>query len=83
MRRTGWATTFAHADRRLLSILDQTPVRDSHYLELGSYGGEELYSSIEDKRGLTIVGRAVDRFFERCEDTARYTDHSIRCWLRS
>ena len=29
------------------------------------------------------VGRsAVNRFLDRCEDTSRNTDHSIRCWLR-
>lgn len=83
MRRTSWATTFAGADRGLLSILDQTPARDGHHLELGIYGSEVLQSSIEDERGLAIVAHATDRFFERCEDTARHTDHSVRCWLRS
>lgn len=83
MRRTGWATTFARANRRLLSSLDQTPARDGHCLELGSYGSEVLYSSIEDERSLAIAAQAADRFFEQCEDTARHTEHSIRCWLRS
>lgn len=67
MRRTGWAKVFAHADRRLLYILDQSPARDGHHLGRGCHGGKELYSSIEDERGLAIVGRPVVCFFERCE----------------
>lgn len=42
-----------------------------------------MYSSVDDERRLTAIGNAVDHFFNRCEDTARNTDHSIRCWLRS
>lgn len=83
MRRTGWAKTFANADRHLLSLLDQMPARDGHSLELGYYGERVVYSSVEDERRLAMVGQAADRFFDRCEDTARNTDHSIRCWLRS
>ena len=30
-----------------------------------------------------MIGKAVDHFFERCEDTAEHTSHSVRCWLRS
>jgi hypothetical protein len=30
-----------------------------------------------------MIGKAVDHFFERCEDTAEHTNHSVRCWLRS
>ena len=55
-----WARTFAHADRRLLSILDQNPARAGHHLELGVYGSEELYSSIEYERGLrSSVGQWI------------------------
>ena len=77
MRRTGWAETFA-----LLRLAD-VPARDGHELELGDYDGRKTYSSIEDERRLTAIGHAVDRFFDRCDGTARNTDHSIRCWLRS
>ncbi|KAF2716181.1 hypothetical protein K431DRAFT_279485 [Polychaeton citri CBS 116435] len=29
------------------------------------------------------VANATDLFFDRCKDTLRHTDHSLRCWLRS
>jgi hypothetical protein len=83
MRRTGWATTFAGADRRLLSLLSQSPAVGGRHLELGCYGTRILYSTADDERHLVAIGRAVDRFFDRCEDTARHTEHSIRCWLKS
>jgi hypothetical protein len=83
MRRTGWAKTFKGADRRLLSLLSQRPAVDGHSLELGCYGTRVLYSSADDERRLVAIAQAVDHFFDRCEDTARHTEHSIRCWLRS
>jgi hypothetical protein len=83
MRRTGWATTFAGADRRLLSLLIQNPAVDGHRLALGRYGTRVLYSSADDERRIVAIAGAVDRFFDRCEDTVRNTEHSIRCWLRS
>lgn len=40
-------------------------------------------TSIENESKLSNLGKAADHFFDRCEDTARNTDHSIRCWSRS
>src|SRR5262249_41987692 len=36
-----------------------------------------------DEQRLECLMLAMDRLFDRCEDTLRYTDVSIRCWLRS
>lgn len=83
MRRTGWLKTFAGADRRLLSLLDQMPAVNGRDLDLGCYGKSMQYSSAGNERQLAMIGQAVDRFFDRCEDTVLHTEHSIRCWLRS
>jgi hypothetical protein len=83
IRRTGWTTTFAGADRNLLAALGERPVENGRRLRLGRYGQRELYSSADDERQLFLIGQAVDHFFSRCEDTLRHTDVSTRCWLRS
>lgn len=83
MRRTGWATTFAGTDRVLLLLLADPPAARESCLKLGKYGAAEVHSSADDERQLVVVSQAVDRFFDRCENTARNTEHSIRCWLRS
>jgi hypothetical protein len=36
-----------------------------------------------DEHRIRSIGAGIDALFDRCEDTARHTDHSIRCWLRS
>lgn len=36
-----------------------------------------------DERRLVVIGKMIDRFFDRCEDTLHYTNHSLRCYLRS
>lgn len=77
--RTGWADTLVGMDRRLLQALSQSPAWNKRRLELGQYGAEMLYSAADDERRLSAIGRAVDHFFDRCEDTARHTDHSVRC----
>ncbi|KAL9025823.1 MAG: hypothetical protein Q9196_005419 [Gyalolechia fulgens] len=83
IRRTNWAATFTGADRLLLLLLTDRPAASGHHLPLGRYGTTEIYSSVDDERRLAAIGKAVDHFFDRCEDTARNTDHSLRCWLRS
>jgi hypothetical protein len=82
MRRTGWAETYKGVDRRLLLALRRSPAVEGYALRLGVYGAQELHSSSDDERKLKALDRAVDRFFDRCEDTALHTDHSVRCWLR-
>jgi hypothetical protein len=83
MRRTGWAETFADAVRQLLVQLTQLPRIATQDLYLGDYGTIEICSSREDEYRLSLLVAAVDRVFDRCEETVRHTDGSIRCLLRS
>lgn len=83
IRRTGWLETFAGVDRPLLSRLASAPAREGFPLLLADDVESPTQSSIEDESKLSNLGKAVDHFFDRCEDTARNTDHSIRCWLIS
>lgn len=83
MRRTDWARILHGADRRFLSRLTESPVTDGDGLELGHLGDEVVWSRVDDESKLVAIGHAVDRFLDRCEDTGRHTDHSLRCWLRS
>ena len=83
MRRTRWAETYKGLDRKVLWGLTVPPSSMGQRLIIGHDGAAEVVSSAEDERKLGIIGRAVSRFLNRCEQTARHTDHSIRCWLRS
>nr|OQO30937.1 hypothetical protein B0A51_04164 [Rachicladosporium sp. CCFEE 5018] len=83
MHRPLWMQTFRGANRSMLLLLSEGPVIGGDGLELGQHHGRPLWSSAEDERGLASAACAVDKFLDRCEDTARHTDHSIRCWLRS
>jgi hypothetical protein len=83
IRRTGWLETFAGVDRSLLSRLASAPAREGFPLLLADDVGSPTQSSMEDELKLSNLGKGVDHFFDQCEDTARNTDHSIRCWLRS
>ena len=62
MRRTGWAQTFAGADRRLLVKLAQMP-HVGQDLFLGSYDGIDLHSCKADKRRLALIVAALGRVF--------------------
>ena len=73
---------FEGADRSLLLRLRESQATEGHRLSLGFYGTQELVSCNEHERQIANIGKAVDRFFERCEDTARHTHNSVRCWLR-
>jgi hypothetical protein len=83
MRRTGWAETYAGADRRLLLQLAQLPAPNGHSLALGPVGMGMLESPAEDERMLEAMCQAADHFLRQGEDTARHSDHTTRCWLRS
>ena len=82
MRCIGWVEFFDGANRSLLYQLRTSPTVDGFSLALGHYGTQSLWSSVQDERYLAAISYAVDRFLDRCEDTVRNTDHSIRCWLR-
>jgi hypothetical protein len=81
IRRTGWVQMFSSMDRRLLLKLAQPPVVQG--MSVSGTGEEEIVSSAADERLIQMVGLAVDRFFDRCEDTILHIDHSLLCWLRS
>ncbi|KAK0259593.1 hypothetical protein LTR35_018091 [Friedmanniomyces endolithicus] len=83
MHRTDWAATFAGVEHRLLQTLGESPAWDGRGLELGHDGAKLLQSSEHDKTRLSRIGVAVDHSFDRGEDTARNTDHSMICWLLS
>ena len=55
MRRTGWAETFAGADRKLLVQLAQIPRDAERNLALGVYDGIAMYSSRKDECQLCRV----------------------------
>lgn len=83
MRRTGWTKMFSGINCRLLTQLAQPPVLHGERL-LPRHGGHgSIAYSLEDERNLAKIGAAIDRFFDRCEDTVLHTDHSLLCWLRS
>lgn len=81
IRRTGWVQMFSNMDRGLLLNLAQPPATQG--LWTGADGEGESLSSAEDERRLVLIGIAIDRFFDQCEDTVIHTDHSLLCWLRS
>jgi hypothetical protein len=83
MRRNGWAETFAGADRKLLVQLAQIPRNTEKDLALGVYNGVPMHSRRKDESKLSYLVTALDQVFDRCEDTVRHTDVSIRCLLRS
>jgi hypothetical protein len=83
MRRTGWAKTFADADRSFLMKLAQMPQVADHGLLLGTSNGTDLYSCKADEQRLVLMVAALGRVFDQCADTVRHTDVSMRRWLRS
>jgi hypothetical protein len=78
MLRTDWASVYSGVNRRLLVRLAEAPSADGSPLRYGEFEGQHLQSSAEDERKIPSIGAAIDAFFDRCEDTVRYTDHSIR-----
>jgi hypothetical protein len=84
MRRTGWAQIFSGMDLRLLLKMIQSPMTThGERVALGTLDEKEVVTHAADECRLRTVSLAIDRFFDRCEDTVRNTDHSLLCWLRS
>jgi hypothetical protein len=83
MRRTGWVKMFSDTNRLTLLRLAQLPVENGEAFYLGEHDGIQIESKTEDESTIQRICLAVDRFFDRCEDTTHHTDHSLRCWLRS
>jgi hypothetical protein len=78
MHRTDWIEIFAGTNRALLVRLTETPYSSKSGLCLGTYEGVELYSCRNDEERLARIVTALDGVFDRCEDTLRHTDVSIR-----
>jgi hypothetical protein len=83
IRRTYWTSVFSGVNRLLLVRLAEAPFADGSPLMYGEFEDRCLQSSAEDEHRIRSIGAGIDALFDRCEDTARHTDHSIRCWLRS
>jgi hypothetical protein len=83
MRRTGWTEMFLGAKRSFLVMLGTSPKISGDTFDVGDAKGTRIAFPDTDERRLVTVGHAIDRFFDRCEDTLRHTDHSLRCCLRS
>ncbi|KAH6985327.1 hypothetical protein EDB80DRAFT_821764 [Ilyonectria destructans] len=82
MRRTRWQETFRQARRDILVTLSEMPWTFGQQFWLGDHDGKELYSSVGDECKLASITAALDRLFDCCADTVRYTDVSVRRWLR-
>jgi len=82
MRHTGWNEMFATANRALLVRLTQLPCCSKSGLHLGTYEEVERYSCRDDEKRLAHIVTALNGVFDRCEDTVKHTDNSLRCWLR-
>jgi hypothetical protein len=52
-------------------------------LSLGHHEASELRSPAADERRLDQVMQAVDRLFDRCEETVHRTGQPILTWLQS
>jgi hypothetical protein len=85
IERTRWAETYRGARRDVLVALAVPPTASSQRrgLSLGRQVDLELRSRAEDERRLGQIAQAVDRLFDRCEETVKRTGHPILCWLRS
>ncbi|KAF4446765.1 hypothetical protein F53441_9625 [Fusarium austroafricanum] len=82
MRRTRWDETLGQGRRDILVTLSELPLIHSQPLWLGVHNDQELYSSVKNECKLVSIVAALDRLFDRCEETVRYTDVSVRRWLR-
>ncbi|KAF4492952.1 ATP-dependent DNA helicase tlh1 [Colletotrichum fructicola Nara gc5] len=78
MRRTGWDLMFDGARRDFLVKMSELPDAGRHVED-----DMPLASPPEDEARLRRIVSAVDGVFNRCEDTIRSMDISMRCWLRS
>jgi hypothetical protein len=83
MRRTGWKKLLPGTNQSILVALSRPPTARADGFNVGNIPGEEIVFSAADERKLAVVSVTIDRFLDRCEDTLRHTDHSLRCCLRS
>lgn len=82
MRRTGWDDLFKDAHRDVLITLLTPPYTHSSSLRPAIHNGRTLVSPAADEDKLRLMMAALDRLIDRCCDTIRHTDVSMRRWLR-
>ncbi|OAQ59779.1 hypothetical protein VFPBJ_11599 [Purpureocillium lilacinum] len=82
MRRTGWDEWFRRAQPDFLVALSELPLANSGPLILTTQNGTTIQSPGEDEDRLESIIESLDRLLDRCGDTVRQTDVSIRRWLR-
>ncbi|KAI8411136.1 hypothetical protein FOFC_07730 [Fusarium oxysporum] len=84
MRRTGWERIFERADCPILislSALPKTiPLETVNYL--GMHKRQRLSISATDESRISSIVAALDRLLDQCGETVRFTDVSVRRWLR-
>ncbi|KAF5975170.1 hypothetical protein FBULB1_7526 [Fusarium bulbicola] len=80
MRRTGWEQTFGQADCLMLISLSALPKGTANYL--GIHQGQKLSSPIADEYRVLSIITSLDSLFDQCGETVRFTDVSVRRWLR-
>ncbi|CZS75062.1 unnamed protein product [Fusarium graminearum] len=84
MRRTGWEQTFQHADCPMLISLSALPkaipLETVNYL--GMHKRQRLSISATDESRILSIVAALDRLLDQCGETVRFTDVSVRRWLR-
>jgi hypothetical protein len=83
MRRTGWTKLFLGTNRSILVALSRPPTAHADGFDVGGEHGEGITFSAANERRLAVMSVAIDWFWDRCDDTLRHTDHSLRCCLRS
>ncbi|KAL2211172.1 hypothetical protein CC79DRAFT_1347852 [Sarocladium strictum] len=88
MRRTGWEPTFALARHDVLVALTGLPLqlgpRHWQHQHIQSADGHVKLSIVAaDEAKVALIASAVDLLMDRCADTMRHSDGSVRRWLRS
>jgi hypothetical protein len=84
MNHTQWAARYQGARRDIL--VNITKIRAcslGRELPVGRYDGDDLVSPEEDERKVAMLIAAMDRAFDRCEETLRRTGRPILCWLHT
>ncbi|KAF6802469.1 hypothetical protein CMUS01_15342 [Colletotrichum musicola] len=81
MRRTGWDLMFDGTHCDFLVILSELLAAGRDVWD--AEDNMPHTSPPEDEARLRRIVSAVDGVFDRCEDTIRSMDVSMRCWLRS
>jgi hypothetical protein len=82
MRRTSWEKTFRDADCGLIVALSALPSLKGGRFVYDGGSGITISPIPNDEQRLVLIIAALDRLFDRCADTVRHTDVSIRRWLR-